>query len=187
MTDKNDITTLVKAYTKDLFAYTITKVPDRETAEDIVQNTFLSAVEGYKNFKHQSNPKTWLFSILKNKIADYFRNRYKKADINVTADPLEICFDEDGSWNLCHKPHDWDVDENHLLENPEFNKVLKNCVEHLPEKWSSAVQLKYLVEENSGAICEQLEVSLSNYWQMIHRAKVMLRYCLELNWFKKED
>jgi len=187
MTDKNEIPTWVKAYTKDLFAYTISKVPDKESADDIVQNTFLSAVEGYSKFKHQSNPKTWLFAILKNKIADHLRNKYKKAGINNTFDPLEICFDEDGWWKPCHRPDDWNIDEQQLLDNPEFNRVLKSCVDHLPAKWSSAVQLKFFYEENSGEICEQLKISVTNFWQMIHRAKVMLRYCLENNWFKKQD
>ncbi len=185
--DKNEITTWVKAYTRDLYAYTQSKIPDKEAAEDIVQNTFLAAVESYSKFRHDSNPKTWLFAILKNKIADYLRQKYKQTDINQSFDPLEICFDKDGSWNPCHKPEHWLFDEEELLDNPEFNQVLKNCVEHLPAKWSSAVQLKYFYEDNSNEICDRLKITLTNFWQMIHRAKVMLRFCLESNWFNKQN
>ncbi len=185
--DKNEIATWVKVYTVDLFTYTIAKVSNKEAAEDIVQNTFLAAVESYSKFKHESNPKTWLFAILKNKIADYFRRKYKQTDINQSFDPLEICFDKDGSWNPCHKPEHWQFDEEELLDNQQFNLVLKSCFEHLPAKWSSAVQLKYFYEDNSTEICDRLKITQTNFWQMIHRAKVMLRFCLESNWFKKQN
>lgn len=165
---------------------TISKVSDKESAEDIVQNTFLSAVEGYSKFTHQSNPKTWLFAILKNKIADHLRKKYKTAEIGNTSDPLKICFDKDGTWNPQHTPHDWNFDEQQLLDNPAFNRVLKSCVDHLPAKWASAIHLKYFYEENSGEICENLQISVTNFWQLIHRAKVKLRSCLESNWFKNQ-
>ena len=69
---------MVKTYTKNLFNYTITKVQQKEIAEDLVQETFLSAYQSYENFKNKSNLKTWLFSILKHKIADYYRLKYKE-------------------------------------------------------------------------------------------------------------
>lgn len=181
-----EISSWVKLYTNEMYHYTFLKVNNKEAAEDIVQNTFLAAIESYLKFKHESSSKTWLYAILKNKIADYLRNKYKESSTIESIDPLNICFDENGTWRDCHKPKHWLIEEE-LLDNPLFNSILQKCFENLPQKWSFAVQLKYLYEHNSKDICNDLNITLANLWQMIHRAKVLLRFCLETNWFKNEN
>lgn len=181
---KEEVTHWVKTYTKELYQFAESRISNREIIDDILQNTFLAAFEGYSKFEGKSNPKTWLFAILKNKIADYFREKYKKSKIQEQFDPLEVCFDKYGSWEPCHRPTDWAIEEQELLDNPDFNLILKGCFEKLPAKWASAIQLKYLSETTSKSICENLGITLANYWQTIHRARVMLRFCIESNWFK---
>ncbi len=181
--NNSDIISWVKIYTKDLFSYTITKVPQKEVAEDLVQDTFLSAYQSYENYKGKSNVKTWLFSILKHKIADYYRSKYKK-NFEVDYDFIDTFFDDNHRWKPEYRPANWG-DEKELLNDPEFAKALHNCFEKLPQKWSSAMQLKFLEEHNSNVICSELEITTSNFWQIIHRAKLHLRNCLELKWFKK--
>ncbi|MEO8415632.1 MAG: sigma-70 family RNA polymerase sigma factor [Ginsengibacter sp.] len=182
-TAKDDMISWVKIYTKDLFSYTLSKVERREIAEDLVQDTFLSAYQSFTNFKGKSNAKTWLFSILKNKIADHYRSRYKRS---MEASPvfIDAFFDENDRWKPEYKPTAW-ANETELLDDPEFSKTLNNCIENLPAKWSSAVQLKYLKDHDTHIICSELEITPSNFWQIIHRAKLQLRNCLELQWFKK--
>ncbi len=175
---KEEIPYCVKIYTKDLFSYAITKVHQKELAEDLVQDTFLSAYQSYENYKEKSNVKTWLFSILKHKIADYYRSKYKQ-NIELSPDFIDTFFDEYHRWKPEYRPTNWG-DEKELLDDPEFSKVLHNCFEKLPQKWSSAVQLKFLEEHDSKTICSKLEITTSNFWQIIHRAKLLLRNCLEL-------
>lgn len=182
-TSKDDIVSWVRTYTKDLFAYTFSKVQQKEVAEDIVQDTFLSAYQSYDKFEGRSNAKTWLFSILKHKIADYFRLKYKTAK-EVHIGITEQFFDDNDRWKPEYRPQDWG-NEKALLDDPEFTKAWNDCFEHLPEKWSSAVKLKYLELQDADGICNQLEISKLNFWQIIHRAKLQLRNCLELKWFKK--
>ncbi len=179
----DDIISWVKAYTKDLYSYAINKVSQKEVAEDLIQDTFLSAWQSYKNYKGTSNVKTWLFSILKHKIADYYRSKYKQ-NIELGSDLIDTFFDEDHRWKPDYRPTNWG-DEKELLDDPEFSKALNDCFEKLPQKWSSAVQLKFLEEHDSKIICFELEITTSNFWQIIHRAKLHLRNCLELKWFKK--
>ncbi len=93
MVAEDDITSWVKMYTKDLFSYAITKVPQKEIAEDLVQDTFLSAYQSYKTYQGKSNVKTWLFSIINHKIADYYRSKYKQ-DIQVTSDIIDKFFNQ---------------------------------------------------------------------------------------------
>ena len=173
----------MKTYTKDLFGYTFGKVQQKQVAEDLVQETFLAAFQSYEKYQGTSTVKTWLFSILNHKIADYYRYKYKSG-AELPSGTIEQFFDENQRWKPEYRPKDWGH-ERELLDDEEFQKTLKNCFEKLPEKWSYAMQMKYLEEFDADGICSQLEVSKSNFWQIIHRAKLQLRNCLELKWFKK--
>ena len=75
----------------------------------------------------------------------------------------------------------WDQDEE-LLDNPEFNSVLENCMTNLPENWNFAITSKYLSYKKADEICQDLNITVSNYWQIVHRAKLFLKNCLELKW-----
>ncbi len=183
MVAEDDITSWVKMYTKDLFSYAITKVPQKEIAEDLVQDTFLSAYQSYKTYQGKSNVKTWLFSIINHKIADYYRSKYKQ-DTQVTSDIIDKFFNQNKRWKSEYRPIYWG-DEKELFNDSEFLKILKNCFDKLPQRWSAVVQLKFLEEHNSKLICSRLEITTSNFWQIIHRAKLQLRNCLEVKWFKR--
>ncbi|MEO8582314.1 MAG: sigma-70 family RNA polymerase sigma factor [Flavitalea sp.] len=179
--NNNEVIWLVKTYTKDLYGYAITKVTKKEVAEDLVQDTFFSACQSYERYKGTSNVKTWLFSILNHKIADYYRSKYKQ-NIEVDLDS-DTFFDDDHRWKQEYRPKDWG-NEKELLDDPEFSQALKDCFKKLPVKWSSAIHMKYLEEHDADNICSQLEITKSNFWQIIHRAKLQLRNCLELKWFQ---
>ncbi len=139
----DEISSWVKAYTADLYAYTLSKVENKLTAEDIVQNTFLSALESLHRFESKSVPKTWLFSILKNKIADYYRQKYKQVENFSVSDAADGLFDENGRLKAPCSSIQWSTDEE-LLDNPEFLLALHHCIEALPKKMSTVVELKYL-------------------------------------------
>jgi len=70
------------------------------------------------------------------------------------------------------------------LDNVEFKSVMENCMKKLPDTWFSAIHLKYLEEKDGKVICQELGITPSNFWQILHRAKVQLRACIEKNWFK---
>jgi len=170
----------VNAYTADLMRWAYAKTSNQEIARDLVQETFLAAVEKPENFKGQSNPKTWLFSILNHKIIDHYRKKkpFKAPDDKA----FSRYFDSQGSWLDSAKPHPWDDDDEHLLDNEDFNRILQICMDALPEAWSYSIKLKYLSEKKGEEICQELGLSTTNYWQIIHRAKLQLRECIENNW-----
>ncbi|PIY34118.1 MAG: RNA polymerase subunit sigma, partial [Bacteroidetes bacterium CG_4_10_14_3_um_filter_42_6] len=58
------------------------------------------------------------------------------------------------------------------------------CLDALPDRWSLSIKLKYLMEKESEEICQELGVSPTNFWQIMHRAKLQLRDCVENKWFK---
>ncbi len=174
----------VELYSDSMYSWALQKTSSKETAEDIVQETFLAAVKSFDKFEGKSTPKTWLFSILNNKINDYYRDRIRKPSIS-NSEFFESFFDNVDHWYEKETPQPWNEETGHLLDNAEFQSILKDCMKKLPENGLSAIQLKYQDEKKSELICQELNITITNYWQLLHRAKLQLRKCLDLNWFKK--
>src|ERR1700752_3746381 len=65
----------VKAHADYLYAYTLSRINNEEQAKDLVQETFLAALEKADKFEGKSSERTWLTAILKNKIIDIYRKR----------------------------------------------------------------------------------------------------------------
>jgi RNA polymerase sigma-70 factor (ECF subfamily) len=143
----------------------------------------LAAAERFETFKGDSSPKTWLFSILNHKIIDVYRKKVKQP-ISMDAQTFSKFFEADGGWQEAKQPKDWHEDDQHLLDDSEFQQVLKKCLDALPEKWNMCVKLKYLSGKNGEEICQELDIAPTNFWQIVHRAKLQLRDCVEHNWFK---
>lgn len=180
---KGIIENMVEMYTEDLYRWAYYKTSSSETAEDLVQDTFLVAAEKYANFEGKSSEKTWLFSILNNKIIDFYRKKSRKKEV-MSSDTFSNFFDITGDWQQESKPKDWEEDDGHLLDNPDFQSVLKKCLDALPEKWNACVKLKYLSSKSGEEICQEIGITSSNFWQIIHRSKLQLRDCIDVNWFK---
>nr|WP_276902664.1 sigma-70 family RNA polymerase sigma factor [Pedobacter kyonggii] len=179
----------VKLYTYYLYNWALFKTSEKQIAEDLVQDTFLAAFQQIATFNGDSNPKTWLLAILNNKIKGYYRARYKDVGYNPHSkiedgQTFTKFFDNTDRWKKEEKPSSWKVDQPHLLDDTEFNKTLASCMESLPEQWKLAVNLKYIEEKKGVLICQELDISPTNFWQILHRAKLQLRKCLEMKWFK---
>ena len=181
---KDTVQCWVELYSDNLYSWALYKVSSKEAAEDLVQETFMAAVQSFANFEGKSNPKTWLFAILNNKINDHHRNNFRKPTIYDNS-ILQVFFDSDDQWKPEERPKSWNDEAENLLDDSEFQKAFEYCLKKLPDNWFSAVQLKYLEEKNGELICQELGISPTNFWQILHRAKLQLRKCLELNWFKK--
>ncbi|WP_418262402.1 hypothetical protein [Flavobacterium faecale] len=75
----------------------------------------------------------------------------------------------------------WEQEEE-LLDNPDFNLAMQYCIDDLPKNWKFAITSKYLTDNKTDMICKELEITPSNYWQIIHRSKLLLKKCLESKW-----
>ena len=181
--EKNILHEWVEAYTEELTNWAFYKVSHVEQAKDLVQDTFLAAAEKIGSFKGNSSPKTWLFSILNHKIIDFYRRKVKQT-VSIDSFSFSDFFDSDGTWYKNHRPHDWHNESQSLLHDEEFLAVLKSCLDALPEQWNTCVKLKYLMSKKGEEICQELDITPTNLWQIVHRAKLRLRECIELNWFQ---
>jgi len=145
----------------------------------------MTAVDKFEIFREESSPKTWLFSILNNKIIDHYRQKVRNP-LLIDSQTQADFFNSDGGWLTEKQPKDWGESEAHLLDNEEFNIVLKSCIDALPEHWALGIRLKYIFNKKGEEICQELEITPTNYWQIMHRAKLQLRACVEDNWVKSE-
>lgn len=175
-----DFQNWINAYSLALLNRAFYLLSNREDAEDIVQDVFVAAFDSYDSFKGESSPKTWLMNILKYKIADFYRKKYKHSgDIK-----LDYFFDDGGSWKDDNVIGEWQNTEENLLDNTVFKDALSNCLEQLPSKWLIPFKLYYLEEKKSDIICQETGISTTNLWKILQRSRLQLRECLEFNWFK---
>lgn len=183
-----DASKWVEKYADSLFSYALARLSDREAARDLVQDTFLSALRNADSFKGESSEKTWLFSILKNKIIDRYRKNAadKTSSFSDGAEKrtLEEYFEADGEWKVSARPLDWHAGPDDDLRSQEFRGILQKCLERLKAEWRALFTLKYLEEMETEAICKELGLTSSNYWVIMHRTKLLLRQCVEKNWLK---
>jgi RNA polymerase sigma-70 factor (ECF subfamily) len=175
----------VSRYADYLYAYAIARINDEDKAKDLVQDTFLAALEKINYFEGKSNERTWLTGILKHKIVDVYRKKSKLVFTGVEEAEREQqdYFDQaDGHWLPAFAPQPFGIDQADVLVNKEFNQILKNCMKKLPPMWLSVFTMKHVDDEATEKICSELKVSAANFWVIIHRAKVNLRACLQKNW-----
>ena len=168
-----------------LFNYAISRINDHDTAKDLVQETFFAGLKAKKNFQGKASERTWLIAILKRKVIDHYRkiNSAKgKAEIKMN---FYTDGDREGEWIEERVPASWTSDIEKQIENDELSDVLELCIGNLPEKYALVFRLKTIQKFDTEEICKDLNITTSNLWVIIHRARTQLRKCMEENWFNK--
>ena len=181
---QHDVTQWVNDYSDALFGYAVQRLHDRHSAHDLVQETFLAAWRNVEAYNGKASVKTWLFTILKNKLVDHYRKAAVRQSAMLETDS-DLFFDEAGHWKDGFCPQDWSSSAEGRMNTKEFYTVFNGCKSKLKEVYSTVFTMKYLDELDSNEICKVLGITTSNYWVIIHRAKTQLRACLETNWFTR--
>lgn len=172
----------VDKYSDYLFNYTISRVNDRELAKDLISETFLSALKAMKNFKGEATERTWLISILKRKIIDYYRKSgSKKGKAEVKIDYHGD--DQEGEWLEEQVSDLGNNSAENKLENHELKLVIFDCLEKLNERHARIFKMKTIEGIDTETICNEFKITPSNLWVIIHRARTALADCLEKNWY----
>ncbi|MDP5157824.1 MAG: sigma-70 family RNA polymerase sigma factor [Flaviramulus sp.] len=173
----------IDLYSDYLFNYTISRVNDREIAQDLVQDTFLAGLKSMKNFKGEASERTWLISILKRKIIDY----YRKINSNKGKAEIRITYNEDseseGDWLEERVADPFDKTAEYTIENEELGDAIHKCLNKLPEKQAEVFKMKTILGYETEIICNELNITASNLWVIIHRARTAMADCLKENWF----
>ena len=174
-----------------LLRYALIQLRDPVIAEDVVQETLLAAVEGHERFSGKSTVKTWLTGILKHKIIDHLRRKVREEPITDAAggdtdrseaEAIDALFVDDGHWRT--RPANWG-DPDRAFENKAFWEVFEAWAKLMPAKTARVFAMREVMELSTEEICKALDITPTNCWVMLHRARLSLRECLEFRWFGK--
>lgn len=159
-------------------------------AEDAVSETMLAALTKPQSFANRSQLKTWLVGILKHKVIDALRHHSREvcgldSSDDDEADPLDyLGFKADGHFSQA--PADWGNPEQQMSSR-QFFEVLDACTNKLPASQGRLFLMREWLELSSAEICKELNLTPTNLYVQLHRARLRLRECLELNWFAKPN
>jgi len=175
----------IENYADYLYNFTMSRINNENVSKDLVQETFLAGLKSAKNFQGKASEKTWLTSILKRKIIDYYRKiNSKKGQAEVRMSFYDNGENE-GNWIEERVPQAWQSETEKSIENDELKSQIDICIDNLPEKYAIVFRMKTILGYETEDICKELEITSSNLWVMIHRARTQLRGCMEENWFNK--
>jgi RNA polymerase sigma-70 factor (ECF subfamily) len=173
-----------------LFYYAWSRVHDRALAEDLVQETFLAALQSKDAYARKSSERTWLVGILKHKLVDYYRQarKYNQLvyDDNAGANRLLQTIERQVSTTNFEET-DWRLDPVRSYEQRVFIEILNSCLAQMPPRLAASFKLREIEQLDTREICTILDVSESNFWVMLHRARQLLRRRLELKWLRHCD
>ncbi len=182
---KSDPITWLEKYGDTLYRFARARVRDSFTAEDLVQETLLAAYRSRKNFSGRSTLKTWLIGILRHKIVDYYRKQ-KHEQVEENPDDFvygsDDMFDAREKWKV--KPGAWGKDPENEYERKELMTMIHACLDEMPNKMSQAITLRELQGVSTNELCELFQTGKNNCWVILYRARMLLRRCLEINWFQ---
>jgi len=177
----------LEEYRPYLLRYALLQLRDNALAEDAVQETLLAALESRSKFSGKSSPKTWLTGILKHKIIDLFRKQAKEAtqisiemELGSGAGDFDALFQPDGHWSTW--PQAW-ADPLKNLENQKFWEIFEVCTKLMPANTARAFMMREFLGLSTKEICKDMQISATNCWVMLYRARMSQKLCLEHNWF----
>ncbi|MHB1247217.1 MAG: RNA polymerase factor sigma-70 [Sulfuriferula sp.] len=166
---------------------------DVHLAEDAVQEALAGALTNADHFGGRSALKTWVFAILKNKIADVLR--HKKRLVNASSlindddeneDFAEHLFDQRRHWQLDERPTFWG-DPEASYRQQQFWIVFEACLEGLPDKQARVFMMREFIELDTDEICVATGITASNLFVLLHRARLRLQVCLGHKWYSNGE
>ena len=163
---------LIKRHQQRIFNFIFSKVLDRETAEDIFQDTFIKVVKTLKNGVYNEEGKflPWVMRIAHNLIIDHFRrsNRIPSLETKEDFDIFQMI--GDGSLNV-----------ESLLVNDQIVADLQRLVQELPEDQKEVLQMRLYRDMSFKEIAEQTKVSINTALGRMRYAIINLRKLIEEN------
>ena len=152
---------LYEIYMPKIYRYTRYRISDKEVAEDLTSDVFNKALDGFKRYNsYKASFSTWIFSIARNTIIDYYRKHAKEPRIMRDTDP-EISSTSDSPIN-------------ELTKTEEIAR-LRECIVKLNENEQELISLKFSGGITNREIARITGLSESNVGTILCRAIRKLR------------
>jgi len=136
-------TFLLESFRGDLMRFARLQLDDDHEAEDVVQETFAAAIDGAHKFSGRSALKTWVFAILRNKIADRLRQRYQTCSEQPVPVEHQV-YTEGGRWNQDFKPSQW-ADPESIQNQQQFWRIFEACFTDLSPKQARVFMMREFI------------------------------------------
>lgn len=177
----------IRRYHAPMLKLAMAYVRDHDVAEDVVQETWLTAIRSLDRFEGRSSLKTWIFGIVINIARARRRKESRWLTFSAllrrddpdrrepTVDPSR--FTRGGDWRAI--PHQWDnIPESTLLGKEAMQKV-QAAIANLPPKHRDVIVLRDVAGLDAGPVTELLGISAENQRVRLHRARAAVRKALE--------
>jgi RNA polymerase sigma-70 factor (ECF subfamily) len=164
--DKKAYKAVVKEFGPGIRAFFAGHLNDFSEVDDLSQEVFISAYENLKTFNINSDFKTWLKGIARNKLNMHLRHEYTKKRIigqlkNRVAD---MAPDEESGYST--------------FSPREAIYKLRECLKKLPEKFKRIVDFRYIQNSHVKTIAEKLAMTVSAVSVILFRSRKMLESCM---------
>lgn len=172
-----------REYREYLIRFALQRISDHGLAEDLVQETFLSAWNARKSFRGDCAERTWLTGVLRNKIIDHYRRNARRP--MMLAGDFEAQREDEGPatpWleNRANERDTFDPDT--ATQRAEMMTLLDEAVNRLPESMGKAYRMREIQGRSTEEITRALNITKGNLWVLIHRAKQALKEQLHGAW-----
>jgi RNA polymerase sigma-70 factor (ECF subfamily) len=165
-------------------------VADREVAEEVVQDTWMAVIESLNRFEGRSSLRTWIFGILIHKAKD----RGIREKRHTTFSALEsfddehdeavdtMRFHQSGEWagHWAFPPQPWDDQTpEKLLASQQAVTAMQEAIAALPPTLREVLILRDVEGVESREVCELLQITETNLYVRLHRARERVRQAVE--------
>ena len=162
---------IVERYGNQIFTFGLKMCAHLQDAEDIAQETFLSAFRYLDSFREETKLRNWLFKIAAR--ACLRKRRKKKCEPDQEI-PLESFVYQDGSGDRYEIP-DWSDDPSDNVLRAELKNIIDAAIQSLPHKYRLVFNLRDIEGFNTEETSEILGISIQTVKTRLHRARLSLR------------
>jgi len=159
---------LVRRYQDKVYRLSYKILRHEDDAAEALQDAFLSAFRGIKNFKVESTFSTWLYRIATNASLMKYR---KRRDHHISLEQSQSPDDDAEGLQL----PDWSEQPLEKLLDGETREVMREGIQRLPEDLRTVFVLRDVEELSNAEVAEILELSVAAVKSRLHRARIALR------------
>lgn len=167
--NQDAFTAIVDRYSPTVYNLALRLLNSPQEAEEVLQETFISAFRALDRFEGRSQLGTWLYRIAYN--AALMRLRKREVPTDSIDEPLSH---EEGE-GLPRELVDWTASPDQILLAGELRRVLSEAVAGLPETLRSVFVLRDIEGLSTAETAEVLGLTETNVKVRLHRARLMLR------------
>lgn len=186
--DEAAFAALVERHTPSMLRVAAGYVPNREDAEEVVQETWIALLKGLDGFQGRSSLRTWLFTVLVNIAKTRGVRERRETDVQVlaftggTVDPArfrEAGQEWAGHWKEHRAPEPFpDTPEGSVLGD-ELIAVTRLELDKLPARQREVVTMRDVLGMESAEVSALLGISAANQRVLLHRGRAAVRQALE--------